>query len=386
MKILHCCLAAFYNDGYAYQENILPKMHRQQGHEVRIVASTETFLDKMNLGYTEPRKYVNEDGIPVIRLPYAGFLPLKIAAKLRIYKGLAEELNEFQPDVIFLHDVQFLSVDVIVRYKKAHPNVRVYADSHTDYGNSARTFISRHILHGIIYRYCVKKIMEHVSYFYPTLPTRVAFLEEMYRVPSEKIRLLVMGAEDTQVERVKSQGIRDSIRSRYGVEDSDLLFVTGGKFDERKKDVLILMEAVRKLPESSNVKLMIFGSVMQGEFKDTFDSLCDGFRVMYVGWVSGEKTYDYIEASDVVAFPCSHSVLWEQAVGQGKICIFNDYMSLRHLDVGGNCLFIDGSSMKGFQFAIDHVLAFREKMQEVAESKGMEYFSYYTIAERSITE
>ena len=386
MKILHCCLAAFYNDGYAYQENILPKMHRQQGHEVRIIASTETFLDKMNLGYTKPGEHVNEDGILVKRLPYVGFLPLKLAAKLRIYRGLTEELDEFQPDIIFLHDVQFLSILSIVRYKKTYPHVRIYADSHTDFGNSARTFISRYILHGVIYRYCVHKVMDHVRYFYPTLPTRGTFMEEMYKVPSGKIRLLVMGADDTQVERVKSNGARDDIRSRYGVGKSDMVFVTGGKFDERKKDVLLLMETVRQLPESSNVKLMIFGSVMQGEFKDTFDSLCDGSRVMYVGWVSGEMTYDYIEASDVVVFPGSHSVLWEQAVGQGKICIFNDYMSLRHLDVGGNCLFIDGSSMKDIQSAITHVLAFRGEMQEVAELKGMEYFSYYTIAERAIKE
>lgn len=386
MKILHCCLAAFYNDGYAYQENILPKMHRQQGHEVRIVASTEAFLDKMNLGYTMPGKYVNEDGIQVVRLPYVSFLPQKAAAKLRIYKGLSEQLNEFQPDVIFLHDAQFLSIGQVVRYIKKHPHVRVYADSHTDFGNSARSFVSRHILHGVIYWYCVRRIMDHVRYFYPTLPTRTTFMEEMYKVPSEKIRLLVMGADDTQVERVKSQGVRNEIRSCYGVKDSDLLFVTGGKFDERKKDVLLLMEAVKQLPESSNAKLMVFGSVMEGEFKKAFDSLCDGSRVMYVGWVSGEKTYDYIEASDVVVFPGSHSVLWEQAVGQGKICIFNDYMNLRHLDVGGNCLFINGSSMTDIQSALDHVLACREEMQKVAESKGMEYFSYYTIAERAIAE
>ena len=361
-------------------------MHRQQGHEVRIVASTEAFLDKMNLGYTVPGKYINEDGIQVVRLPYVGFLPLKVAAKLRLYKGLTEQLNEFQPDVIFLHDAQFLSIGEVVRYVNKHQHCRVYVDSHTDFGNSARSFVSRHILHGVIYRYCVRRIMSNVSCFYPTLPTRTTFMEEMYKVPSEKIRLLVMGADDAQIERVKSQGVRNEIRSRYDIKDSDILFMTGGKFDERKKDVLLLMEAVRQMPESLNAKLMVFGSVMEGEFKKAFDSLCDGSRVMYVGWVSGEKTYDYIEASDVMVFPGSHSVLWEQAVGQGKICIFNDYMNLRHLDVGGNCLFVDGASMDDIRTALDHVLESRAEMQNVAESKGVDYFSYYKIAERSIAE
>ena len=61
-------------------------------------------------------------------------------------------------------------------------------------------------------------------------------------------------------------------------------------------------------------------------------------------------------------------------------------MNLRHLDVGGNCLFINGAAMTDIQSALGHVLAFREEMQKVAESKGMEYFSYYTIAERAIAE
>ena len=50
MRILHMCLAAFYIDKYSYQENILPRMHKKQGHEVQIIASVETFVDDVNLG------------------------------------------------------------------------------------------------------------------------------------------------------------------------------------------------------------------------------------------------------------------------------------------------------------------------------------------------
>lgn len=39
MKILHLCLACFYIDGYTYQENILPRINREDGHDVRILAS-----------------------------------------------------------------------------------------------------------------------------------------------------------------------------------------------------------------------------------------------------------------------------------------------------------------------------------------------------------
>ena len=42
MRILHLCLSCFYIDGYNYQENILPRINHEDGHDVRILASTET--------------------------------------------------------------------------------------------------------------------------------------------------------------------------------------------------------------------------------------------------------------------------------------------------------------------------------------------------------
>ena len=40
-------------------------MHKLQGHDVMIMASTETYVDNLHLGYVKPSEYLNEDGIPV---------------------------------------------------------------------------------------------------------------------------------------------------------------------------------------------------------------------------------------------------------------------------------------------------------------------------------
>ena len=69
MKILHLCLACFYIDNYTYQENILPRINHEDGHDVRILASTETYVDNAHLGYVEPAEYVTEYGVPIKRLP-----------------------------------------------------------------------------------------------------------------------------------------------------------------------------------------------------------------------------------------------------------------------------------------------------------------------------
>ena len=150
MRILHCCLAAFYIDNYSYQENVLPKMHKIQGHDVRILASTETFVNNSSLGYIEPATYYNTDGILVTRVPYAKFLPRVIMKKLRFYNGISLNIEEFKPEVIFLHDCQFLSIKEVVRYVKKNKNVKVFVDGHTDFINSGTNWISKNILHKII--------------------------------------------------------------------------------------------------------------------------------------------------------------------------------------------------------------------------------------------
>ena len=147
MRILHCCLANYYIDDYGYQENILPRMHKLQGHEVAILASIETYIDNKVLGYVKQSSYYTKDGIPITRLPYFRCIPHMLAKKLRIYQGLYEAIESFAPDILFLHDCQFLSIRKIALYARKHPNIKIYVDSHTDLKNSAKGWLSMNILH-----------------------------------------------------------------------------------------------------------------------------------------------------------------------------------------------------------------------------------------------
>ena len=148
MRILHVMLANFYIDNYSYQENYLPKYHKVLGHEVEIVASLFTF-DKNGKGawLPETSKYINEYGIPVTRLD---FQKLPKARRFRWYVGLQKELDRFAPELIFIHGVQFMDISVVADYCKAHPEVQVFADNHSDFSNSATNWLSKNVLHKII--------------------------------------------------------------------------------------------------------------------------------------------------------------------------------------------------------------------------------------------
>ena len=91
---------------------------------------------------------MNENGIKVTRLSYIKFFNT-FFSKIRLYNGLCDAIDNFKPDVIFLHDIQFLGILDVIKYKKNNPEVRIVADGHTDYINGAKNFLSKNFLHGI---------------------------------------------------------------------------------------------------------------------------------------------------------------------------------------------------------------------------------------------
>lgn len=337
MKILHVCLASFYIDNYSYQENILPKMHKKQGHDVRILASTETYVNGVTLGYTEPEEFINENGIKVSRIPYVKWLPHFLGKKLRVYPKVEKKLNEFLPDLIFLHDVQFLSIRQIIQYAKKN-KVRIIADGHADYGNSAKTLMSK-ILHKFIYAPVIRKVEPYIEKFYGTLPARVDFMKQMYKLPPGKIDFLPMGVDDERSAEVICENTRADIRRIINVENDDILLITGGKLDSNKESILDVLEIVANLNQS-NLKIVFFGSVAN-QYKARFVHVVKNKNVINVGWLEPKDFYQYIAASDLGIFLGLHSVLWEEAVGLGIPCLFRDIDGAHHIDVNGNCRFIN---------------------------------------------
>jgi len=359
-------------------------MHKLQGHDVMILASTETYLNNNKIGYVEPKSYINENGIPVTRLPYVNWLPHGIAKKLRIYKGITDALNSFNPEIIFLHGCQFISIREIVSFIKCNKDVKVFVDGHTDFVNSARNWLSKNILHGIIYKHCAKIIEPYTTKFYGVLPTRVDFFRTMYGIPSEKLELLVMGVDDSVVDFARKNQIRESVRKTLNLLDDDFVIVTGGKIDKRK-NIHKLMRAVINL-NLKHIKLIVFGKPDKNMEKDIL-KLSDYESIRYVGWVEPEKVYDYYFASDLAFFPGTHSVLWEQAVGVGLPAVFKKWDGIQHVDLGGNCLFIETGEIDEIEKTIINIFNDKQQfltMKQIAIDKGIEYFSYSNIARRAI--
>jgi len=389
MKIVHCCLANYFVDGYGFQENILTRVHSEMGLDVTVVASTETIVDNKKIGYVEPSTYENENGISIIRLPYTKKLPHVLSRKLRIYKGVYITLIHEKPDILFVHDCNFLGVLDIVKYMKNYPEARLYVDSHTDYVNSGRSWISMTILHKLIYRYCAQVVLPYTRKFYGTLPQRIDFYRDVYYIPADKLSLLVMGADDKYIDFSKKNDIRRNIRKKYNIDETAITLVTGGKI-EPGKNIFALIEAFKLLKKeldfSKNINLIIFGTAID-ELKEQFESSTTDTGFVITGWIKPEDVYDLYFASDIAVFPGAHSVLWEQAIGCGLPCVFRRWDGIEHVDIGGNCVLLNECDTNSLKNCLAELLTNTDSYNQLkhkAETLGPEHFSYKKIARRAI--
>lgn len=380
MKVLHVCLAAFYIDHYAYQENILPRMHKIQGHDVSIVASCETFIDNQYLGYVTPSEYVNEDGISVKRLPYKKFLPLSLAKKLRLYEGLGKYLHDVKPDFVFLHDIQFLSIKEIVLYKKEYPQTVIVADGHTDYINSARSFISKNILHRLIYKPSIRRAERYIDKFYGTLPSRNRFMHEMYGIPSEKIEYLPLGVDDTKLNGLEQDSEREYLISQYKLKRDNYIVITGGKFDKAKRNIINLVEAVSGLED---VILIVFGSFSK-EIEEIVNSVAKS-NIIFVGWLNELECSKMIMGSDLAVFPYLHSTLWEQSAGVGTPLLVTKIEGFTHVNIKDNCRFLNSCSKEEIR---ENIVKCREENIALRHNASVakNYFEYSEIARKVIKD
>lgn len=381
MKVLHLMLASFYIDNYSYQENLLPKYHKKMGYDVEIVASLFTFDENGKGKWLQNRSnYINENGIPVTRLE---FKKSKYSRKIRRYEGLMDELARVNPEIIFIHGVQFSDIDIVVKYIKKHSNTVVYVDNHADFMNSGKNWISKHILHEIIWRHYAQKINPYVKRFYGVLPGRCDFLRDEYKIPEEKVELLVMGVDDEQVSRISSTNAPQKFREKNHIQRDDFLIVTGGKLD-RKKNTIELISAVKQFPKNK-VKLIIFGSV-DPELQDTFYGLCDGVQVQYLGWMNTEQSYDAFSAADLVIFPGLHSVYWEQTAGLGIPMLVRKLPGVDHIDMGGNVRYLRSGMRDDIYNGIIDIVDHPEEYQKMKEKalEAQKTFSYKEIALRSL--
>ena len=91
-------------------------------------------------------------------------------------------------------------------------------------------------------------------------------------------------------------------------------------------------------------------------------------------------------AADLVVFPGTHSVLWEQACACKVPCLFEKWDGMEHVNNGGNSRFIYPVDKSTLKSEIEKLLFTQDyyNMKKVAQSEATDIFLYSKIAEKSL--
>lgn len=386
MKVVHLCLSCFYIEGFGYQENVLPRYHRRMGHDVTIVASRFSYSSRTGEPEDAPAgEYVNGDGIPVIRVNYRFGALGPLARKIKAYPSIQQLLTHLSPQVIFMHGVQFLSILDVLAFVRKHPKVRLLADTHASYDNSASNWWSMNLLHRGLYRYGLRKALPWISRFFAVTPACAHFASEVYGIDPSRIEVLPLGADTAAIRFEDRAAIRAKVRQKIAVPSNAFVLITGGKINRGKRldTLLSLMERIT----NPTVFLVVFGTLTD-EVRDKLSTRIEQHpRIRFVGWLDPDSIYDYYLASDLATFPGSKSALWEQAICCGLPLVCQRWQGMDYVDVGGNCIFLHPDDLQHWTDCVDGLVNDRsrcEQMSRVARSKGFDAFSYERIALESL--
>lgn len=359
MKILHVCLSNFFIDNVSYQENLLIKYHVLAGHEVKVLASTEVFDKDKKITYTNESTYIGEHGVEITRIGYFKGLPLKLMAKLRIHSGVFDYIEKYSPDIIMFHSVCGWELLTIREYSKKHPEVIIYYDSHEDFNNSAKSFISKHFLHYLYYRPIAKITSKYAKKILCISLETIDFLSGFYGIPENKLEFYPLGGEIKSDDDYKLS--RNTTRSKYNLTDNSIVFIQTGKLTKRKK-LLVTLDAFKQ-NTNKNFKLLIVGLLDESIKAEAMKIINSDNRIEYLGWKDTSDMDGLLDAADVYIQPGTQSVTL-QASMCARCAVIIDNVKSHAPYMKGNGWF--ASDFK----SINHVFNEIKKKPDLVKSMG----------------
>lgn len=322
VKVAHICPVG-YTDGLTYQENMLTRQHRADGHDVLIIASTERLDSQSRWVPCPPGRSLTADGIPLIRLPHPPLLPVRIARKVRWMTGLREALEAFKPDAALFHGLQSASLITYRNFQRSHPEVHCHVDCHTDPYTSGTSWISRTVLHRLMYRPLVRRGMRGLGPLLCISRDVQRFVTTLYGFKVKDLSFYPLGGvvhDDVEYARLRSLG-----RAKVGARPDQLVLLQTGKMDSRKR----LPETLRAFQAASipNAILVVAGSLAEDNRAEAERLMASNPSVKYLGWVNAELLAELLCACDLYVQPGAQSATMQMAICSRCPVVLRDFPS-----------------------------------------------------------
>lgn len=335
MRLLILSTGNNFTPSMLYKENYIIKAALEKEHEVIVFANQYTYVKGKEccITYTE-----RVDGYIVRRFAYKKIINETITRKIRKVQGIEDAIVEAKPDLIFVNNAQVYNIKNLDYIKKYLPKVKIVLDFSTKYLNSARNWVSKHILHRFIYRWWIKQALPYVDkVFYISAESR-DFAHEMYNIPYGLMEHNNLPGE--MVPEVTKKEYRDEIRRMLGLNSNEVLLMYSGKiYPEKQVDVML--KAFNRV-KNSNIRLLIIGVYSQeGDYKQEVEAMIKAdSRVIFMNFVTGDELTRFVSGCDLYVQPGSISQTCQTAVCCGTPLVFNNIPTHQEI-YNGNGFFAD---------------------------------------------
>jgi glycosyltransferase involved in cell wall biosynthesis len=299
MKILVVQESDWVERGPHNSHHIMERLSTR-GHEIRVIDyeilwkeknDENGLFSKRKIIYNQ-HKSIDDGNITVIRpsiikLPALNYVSLLFTH----YKEIENQIKSFKPDTIV--GLGILNTNIAIRLAKKH--------------NIPFVYYVMDVLHRLVPQAYFQHLASHVEKNNMRNADRVISVTEGLREYT-----ISMGAdrEKTEVIRTgidfnhfKADTDGTEIRDKYGIKDDEVvLFFMGWLYTFSGLKELAL--EITKIPESSNIKLLILG---EGELGDTLKNIKDQHdhadRIILVDWQPYDDVPKYLAAVDICLLP-----------------------------------------------------------------------------------
>lgn len=284
------------------EQNIL------DGHDVYYITNCFRYIN----GKKTPTKYGEhtlDNGLHIIRLPGSAVLGNEASLKFGYVKNLPDVLNKLEPDIIMYHGMYGLGLITVASYKRNHQEVKLLGDIHARAENSAKNWISLHLLHRLLNRTIIKKTLSAFDSIFYIATQECEFACSNWSIPKNRMALLPLGG--TILPDLDYFSLRQAWRARLGLDEKTTYILHTGKLGPSKRTD-VLLEAFSKC-KCFDAVLSIVGSAENNE-EQFIAATQNDQRIRYFGWASRDELMGHLCAADIYVQPGSVSATFQNAL------------------------------------------------------------------------
>lgn len=346
MKIVH--IEDFVHPDAGYQLNSLAPLQHLQGHDVTIVTGEldkipdflTNFFGRDNIEDRD-RKFTEETGVKIIRVPLLGFY----SGRAIFHPSLFKRVAELKPDVAFVHGedtvtgMMFIWLSRWLRYP-------LVLDCHMLEMASVNRF--REVFRSFFRRFVTPVILKERIPLIRVVPSD--FVEKCLAIPLSYTDLLSFGTDTIHFgPDAKS---RAEVRSLHGIGQDSFLVMYAGKIDEHKGGKFLAASLLDSFPEANGRKIEFlvigsgaddYGRQVEKEFAKSQN------KIVRLPTQKFRDLARFYQAADLAIFPRQCSMSFFEVQSCGVPILFEDNEINRERVTGENAFLFEPGNVPDFR-------------------------------------